>query len=122
MFVKFSSKSHNIYLWGNKNKRIKDCILVLYKMSDRRHIDSPFPHQWVQPLRNRKSDSKLENIPEEQEKHVYINSSNGYLDKRTTRLSVEVSKLQREVYTLRKIVRVLAEKLEMSDEDIREYL
>lgn len=91
-------------------------------MSDRRHIDSPFPHQWVLPLRNSKSDSKLENIPEEQEKHVYINSSNGYLDKRTTRLSVEVSKLQREVYTLRKIVRVLAKKLEMSDEDIREYL
>ena len=89
---------------------------------DRRHIDSPFPHQWVQPLRNSKSDSGLENIPEEQEKHVYINSSNGYLNKRTIRLSVEVSKLQREVYTLRKIVKALAEKLEMSDEDIRDCL
>jgi len=92
-------------------------------MSDhRRRIDSPFPHQRVKPLRNIKSDSGLENIPEEQEKHVYINSSNGYLEKRTTRLSVEVYKLQREVYTLRKIVKVLAEKLEMSDEDIGDYL
>lgn len=92
-------------------------------MSDhRRRIDSPFPHQWVQPLRNIKSDSGLENIPEEQEKHVYINSSNGYLDKRTTRLSVEISTLQREVYTLRKIVNALAKKLEMSDKDIRDCL
>ena len=91
-------------------------------MTDRRHIDSPFPHQWVQPLRNCKSDSRLGNIPEEQEKHVFINSSNGYLDKRTTRLSVEVSKLQREVYALKKVVKILAEKLEMSDEDISDYL
>lgn len=91
-------------------------------MSNRRHIDSPFPHQWVQPLRNSKSDSRLTNIPEEQEKHVYINSSNGYLDKRTTRLSVEVSKLQREVYALKNIIKILAEKLEISEEDIRDYL
>lgn len=91
-------------------------------MSNRRHIDSPFPHQWVQPLRNSKSDSRLTNIPEEQEKYVYINSSNGYLDKRTTRLSVEVSKLQREVSALKNIIKILAEKLKMSDEDIREYL
>jgi len=90
-------------------------------MSGKRHVDSPFPHQWVQPLQGA-SDSRLTNIPEDQEKHVYINSSNGYLDKRTTRLSVEVSKLQREVYALKALVKILANKLQLSDEDIRDYL
>ena len=90
-------------------------------MSDRRHIDSPFPHLWVQPLQP-VSDYNLTNIPEDQENHVYVNSSNGYLDKRTTRLSVEVSKLQREVCALKELVKLLATKLQLSDEDIRDYL
>ena len=68
-------------------------------MSGKRHVDSPFPPSVGPAFARQPAILDLTNIPEDQEKHVYINSSNGYLDKRTTRLSVEVSKLQREVCT-----------------------
>ena len=90
-------------------------------MPENRHTDSPFPHHWVQPLNN-KPDCILKNIPEHQEQNVYINSSNGYLDKRTTRLSVEVSRLQRKVTSLTNVVKLLALKLDISEEEIEKYL
>ncbi len=85
-------------------------------MTERKRPDSPFPHQWNLPL------GKKEGCPSINENHVYINSSNGYLDKRTTRLSVEILGLQRKVDLLTKLVKLLGKKLNLSEEELEKYL
>jgi hypothetical protein len=81
--------------------------------------DTSYPHHRVDKLKY--TPSILKNIPEDGEL-VFINSSNGYLDKRTTRLTSEVSRLERKVHLLSLFVVKLAKKLDMSEEEIKEYL
>ena len=91
-------------------------------MSERNRPDSPFPHQWNLPLERKKNNYQLDPIKEKKENYIYINSSNGYLDKRTSRLSVEILNLQRKVDLLTNLVKLLGKKLNLSEEELEKYL
>ena len=85
------------------------------------HTDTSYPHHRLGKLKH--TPIILRKIPEEDDEElVCINSSNGYLDKRTTRLTSEVSRLDRKVHLLSSFVVKLAKKLNMTQEEIKKYL